>query len=295
MNGFNRAEEFGYVVAAFLVVIGIVVLNDYLIRRSVQRSEKHNRPHRFQGSVNDTSWRQVLWLVIFVPSIFGLTMFVPQFKEWIGIARPVIPFLFPFVFLGVLLCFGWAYWRSRHSRHALRLAQQGDVSGAIEILREQLRLNGPSAELLNNLAAIYCQQLNWNRAWETICEAESCDQNSALVKINKAVILNKLERQEEAVQSLQQAQALAPRDVSVACKCGMMLAEIGRIEEAWKMLEKAEQAFKSQNSPGTFTRNPGPLAKRLEQEFLEPLRQRLTETPLSPTKPGLPEQTLESS
>jgi tetratricopeptide (TPR) repeat protein len=170
---------------------------------------------------------------------------------------------------GVIL-YLYVRWRDRVWLKAVRLAQAGDVEGAVALLQDHLRQAGPSATAYNNLAMLLFVQQKWEEALRMAEEAEHVGGPQPHILGNKGLALWKLGRSQEALPYLQEAAHRLPENLLAACNYGLLLAELGQREEAAEVLRRAEQLFEKQIFLGVAVR-------RARKQSMEELRRKVSE------------------
>jgi|SRR5579863_5461818 len=243
----NKNDQFIIVLVIVIAASAIVVLNDLLIRRSVRRAERRKLHHPRDHRDNKTNWGILLTWLIAMP----LLAYVALFTDWLrrldfalgGTKTMTLMFvgLVVALFAAVGARFALLHWRHRHFRAALRLVREGHADTAVAMLRDQLRRPGPTAEILNAIAVIYCEQQEWDKALQAICELQGREEENPAFLANKGLILWKLGRLEEALELLRQAHSHIPGLFPIACNYGLLLAETGQTERAEEVLARAER------------------------------------------------------
>lgn len=244
------------------VAVLIVVLNDWTKRRAVRKAErKGQRPERRFLDYKTPFWR---WMLVVFLLVFG-AVFVGSWK------LPQVP---PAILYGVPVCAAAIFLvlvvisrrKNRVHRTAMKLAQQGDVDGAIALLHEYMERNGPSAQVLNNLAVFQGMKARWAESLELIEQAELYGGSSPLYLGNKGLALWKLGRLDDALPFLKEAASGLRTNLITICNYGSVLAELGKHDEALEQLRKADQVFVRRG------RCMGPLDRGVCEEAVEKLR-----------------------
>lgn len=278
MNDNDKVITFFAVLGLLFAALVVVVLNDFINRRQVRRAEARQKTPPARIRNNRTNWGLVLTLVVLAP----LFLYIKLFTNWIEraprgaeIAKSVLRWMpaiviaasFAFVlYITKQLIANW--WKNRHVLRAYRILRAGDAAGAIAMLREKLQADHPSPEILNGIAAFYCDGKDWDNALRTICEAEENGLDYPNLKATKGVILWKMGRLGEAVEVLRAAHGLLPHDLFVACNYGTLLAEMGQTDKAKEVLRWAESKFKN-----TYYLGKG--QRRMNEDQLDAFRQKV--------------------
>lgn len=172
--------------------------------------------------------------------------------------------------------------RPRHERvtFALRMARSGRVDWAIADIQRQIERRGPSPERSGALGDCYLLREEWRQAYIHYLDAERIDGRKGRYLAKQGFALWKLGRAEEATALLEHASALEPLNPSHAWTSCLILADLGRYDEAGEQLHRAERLLE----------NGGPLddaRRRALKDSIEVCRKRLSERP-SPGPPTEP-------
>lgn len=204
----------------------------------------------FLTDPNLVSWKQWAWLI--VSSLLGVLLF---------------------------LCIGFYFmtrWKYRIHYRAVRLAQAGDVEGAIALLHEHMRDHEPTALCCNNLAVFYGMQNKWDEALRMVEQAEALSSSQPGLLATKGLALWKLGRTQEALPCLEEAQRRNSADLLVTCNYGSLLAELRRHAEARELLRHADHLIASQTVIGAANR-------QTRDQALKEFRQRVSGNGVSAT------------
>ncbi|WP_406696096.1 hypothetical protein V5E97_34395 [Singulisphaera sp. Ch08] len=171
--------------------------------------------------------------------------------------------------------------RPRHQRiaRAMILARSGQVDAALADLQRQIETRGRSPRLSGALGDCYLLREEWREAYIQFLEAEQLDGRGGRFLAKQGFALWKLGRAPEAIALLERAALVDPRNPTHAWTACMILADLGRCEEAWEQLERAERLIEESIPAGTARR-------RTLEESLEVCRNRLLLTPDTPNDPG---------
>jgi tetratricopeptide (TPR) repeat protein len=177
----------------------------------------------------------------------------------------------------VLVSFG--VFALRHLRHydagvsrAAKQANAGDLDGAIAELRRQIESKGLSAARANALGCLLTLKEDWHEARRMFDEAESRGMSPALLRANRGVAAWRSGDPEAALPLLARAALDSPVDVNVRCHLCLILADLGRIDEARAQLQSIEELHKKQVTL------PADARRSLEKQ-IEACRDRLAGKP----------------
>jgi tetratricopeptide (TPR) repeat protein len=236
------AEQICFI-CLFALALLIVVLNDRIKERLVRSSErKKERPAREHLNYR-TSWWLVLALAVAIGLFAAFQNNLPQlpYLRAIAIAAPITALAM------CLIIFLVRRKRYRVLRIANDMVRQGDIEGAIALLREHIEHNPSSAPVYNHLWLLRGLQGKWDESLRVIEEAEQrFSKPDPALRANKGVALCKLGRLQEALPLLQEAARRFRRNLAATCNYGSVLAELGRHREALQQLRRADQLFASQ-------------------------------------------------
>jgi len=262
------SSEASFALAIGVVALLIVVLNDRSKQKAARRAEQKGRkpPQRYLN--NKTSWWLVLALLIFCPVVivFAYCSSLLGVSHWVAI-------VFTTFAVAVLARVAFLYLvvvrKLRVLNRATRLAQAGDVEGAIALSKEHMRRHGPTVFLYNNLAAYHGLQDEWSEALAMIEQAEQMGDAEPFLLGSKGMALWKLGRTDEALSSFEEACRRAPNDLGIACNYGSLLVEVGRLPEALELLRTADDLFADQ-------RNRSAASHQVFEQALEEFRRKAT-------------------
>jgi tetratricopeptide (TPR) repeat protein len=132
----------------------------------------------------------------------------------------------------------------RDVNRVARRANEGDLDGAIDELRRQIEVKGLSASKANLLGCLLVNRKDWNGARHMFDEAERLGMNADLLRANRAMASWKSGELEEALRLLTEGALVKPGDVTTRCNLCLLLAEMGRTDEARNQLERIEVLHK---------------------------------------------------
>lgn len=112
-------------------------------------------------------------------------------------------------------------------RHALALAESGDVASAVAILRRAIRDNPESAELHFQLGTLLAAYDRYEEAELRFTQAINIDRAHAEAMVSLALVCGARQSPSNAVNHLQKAQALRPFDARI----GLLLAEAAKASQ----------------------------------------------------------------
>jgi tetratricopeptide (TPR) repeat protein len=213
----------------------------------------------------------LVWIFLLV----GLALAVGDLSRLAG------NLLLPAAGVGAFLLLFLAYylflrWKNRLVIQALRLAQGGDVDGAITSLEAHMHEHGPSADVCNALAVFQGMKQRWEESLRLVEQAEALGGPHPVYLGNKGLALWRLGRKKEALRCLRESVDRLPQNLLAVCNCGSLLVELGQRDEAWEYLEQAERLFASQGALGNAA------DRKARQKALDELRQKLSEEEIAP-------------
>ena len=139
--------------------------------------------------------------------------------------------------LGILLAifaglYGLLHLRSRKVVAILRKASEGGADGAIEAVRAEIAAKGTTANRANLLGCLLLGQDRWEEGDEQFLEAIRLKGRKPPQLTNHAVAIWKLGRTEEAATIFEEVAAAGPLALGIACTYCLILADLGRNDEA---------------------------------------------------------------
>lgn len=140
----------------------------------------------------------------------------------------------------------YARCRTRSVRAALRQAQAGNVTGAVEDLRKEIACRGPSAARYNTLGVLLGLQGDWDDAAVAFRAAGQTGRRDPQLVGNLGVALWKAGRTSEALPLLAEAWSLEPGNFTSTCHYCMLLADTGQVAEAIQYRDHAERLYHRQ-------------------------------------------------
>ncbi len=181
---------------------------------------------------------------------------------------------------GVLALYGlspWLafLWKNRVGLRALRLSQQGDTEGGIQMLQEHLERGGPSGRIYYYLALLFAVKHDWEESLRMAEEAERLEGMTPEILGAKGMALWKLGRGSEAAPFLRECALQSPNSLFAACNYGRLAAELGEWDEAREMLRRAEAIHVNQIPLG------GARNREMRRRELDALRRSVDNRPAS--------------
>jgi tetratricopeptide (TPR) repeat protein len=161
----------------------------------------------------------------------------------------------------------WWLLGNRVERRIVGLLNAGNVDGALEFVRSEIEIKGPSALLHNAWRVCLLRQGKPEEAlgmFERATRAQgggaadpvdkiTAEPTTALVRIksqvdavylnNTALALKQLGRLPEALRCLEEVQHRYPDDLFAACNVGLLALDLNRLDQATDMLRVAEDVF----------------------------------------------------
>lgn len=199
------------------------------------------RPQQYTFSTFVLYWMILLSAGLFACAFWNgwITEVGPALTTLLVVAVPL-----SFFVLYVLAAVFLFHWKNRETLAAHRLAAQGKYEEAIARLRELMEERGPD---LNAAVNISCYYFDLGRYEEALREAEWAEGQfgeQPPILFNKCSALVKLDRAEEALFLVQSALVGRPDDVLLTGRYALVLAEVGRFDEAREQLARAEELYK---------------------------------------------------
>jgi tetratricopeptide (TPR) repeat protein len=148
--------------------------------------------------------------------------------------------IFGFLGLLVILFLLNRLFQDRAVVRAARLAQDGKYEEAIASISGVISAKGPTVERLNALGLLMMDQ---NRPTESLEQFDCCESlfgMNAGSSNNRAVVLHRMGRLEEAVQAFAKVTEQYPKEFMSHCNYASLLADMGRTTEAYEQLTRAE-------------------------------------------------------
>jgi len=110
--------------------------------------------------------------------------------------------------------------------HAARLAQQGNISEALDCYDRALRSSPDNDVILNNKAIALISLCRFEEAYATAKHAAAVNPSSVDVWINMGVALEKLDRFQEASEALKRAVSLDPYNAYARAMLGIIYQKL---------------------------------------------------------------------
>lgn len=263
-----------------MLVLGAVVL--LVLRVNDRQKERHVRRSEQEGSKPPSAYlnyqtRSSGILVVVVTAVVtgvvisgnGKPAKVPAMLPGpLERTRQIIGVTMAVAFVGLFAVIAFQRWKHRERLQALRMAQAGDIDGAVEFMQRLLCEKKASALLLNDLAVILTLQKHWEDALRLLELAEQCSDWNPLMLANKGHTLHQIGRLAEALPLLEDAYQRSSKELAVVCNFGSILADLERGDEALELLRHADHLFATQ--PGGSSDNP-----RCREKMLDELRQKV--------------------
>jgi tetratricopeptide (TPR) repeat protein len=132
-------------------------------------------------------------------------------------------------------------WQYRSRLRANRLARKGDVEGAINFIEREIESKGPSGERYYILGTLFNCQRQWGKAVLAFEEAAWRGGWQAEYLTSEALALWNLGRCQEAAALMEEGCPRNPQDLDAACNYSLILADLGRWDEAWQQFQRADR------------------------------------------------------
>jgi tetratricopeptide (TPR) repeat protein len=234
----------------------IVILNDRHKAYLVHKAER-------KGIEPKPAWRnyrtsRYVYISLFLTSI--LLLLIYQFRNvWISLSV---------VLGGIVLVATVSAWRKRLPLSAIRLAQAGDLDGATLEIRRLIERKGPSVERLNMLGLLLGLQQKWDESLDAFAEMARLGGDAPKFSASIGWVLWKMGRWQEALPLMEEGLQWSPNNLHITCNYCLLLADLGRFEEARVQVDHAERLLRSQF---VFRAR----ARRQRRELLEECRRKL--------------------
>ncbi len=215
----------------------------------------------------------IFWL--FVPERVGpKPPAEPASRLWVLILLSAVAIVLPRVAWQLLRNF------DRGVRHAQKLAQEGDVDGAIADLREQIEEKGPTQIRVNTLGTFLLKRERWDEAALMFRKAEQIGKaNQGVYRANLGFALLSGGKPAEAIPVLEEAARIGPKVLPLTCiiplHLSLALADLNRWDEAEEQFRCAEVASRGLRGK----------ARAMLNEKLEKCRQKLEQHSREQPKP----------
>ena len=185
------------------------------------------------------------------------------------------------VCLYVCVMIAVAFFRSYDSgvRRAVKRAGTGDLAGAIEDIRQQIEVKGPTQNRVNTLGLFLLKHESWAEAAASFRKAAELGAAKGVCQANLGLALLKDGKPAEALPILEEASRIGPNDPVfrslVFLHISLALAELGRWEKALEHFRVAEEI-----AAGLGKAQRAALAKSLDEG-----RRKLEQPPRDSRKP----------
>jgi len=133
----------------------------------------------------------------------------------------------------------------RGVNRALERANALDLEGAVAELRAQVEAKGLSAARANALGLLLLKSEDWEGANQMFDEAERFGMDRAILRNNRGIALLDSSNFEAAFPLLEEVARANPNEIAYQCNLCLVLAELGRLEEAQKELSRIEDLRKN--------------------------------------------------
>jgi tetratricopeptide (TPR) repeat protein len=216
----------------------------------------------------------IFWL--FVPKSVGpKPPAEPASRIWVLISLGAVPII-------ILSKFAWQFLRNfdRGVRRAQKLAQEGDVDGAIADLCEQIEEKGPTQSRVNTLGTFLLMRERWDEAALMFRKAEQIGKaNRGVCRANLGFALLSGGKPAEAIPVLEEAARIGPKVLPLTCiiplHLSLALADLKSWNEAEEQFRRAEDASRGLRGK----------ARAMLNEKLEKCRQKLEQHSREQPKP----------
>jgi tetratricopeptide (TPR) repeat protein len=122
---------------------------------------------------------------------------------------------------------------------SVRLAETGDVAGAIRLNERALELHPSLARARANLIGLYAQSARWDKVEEHYRAASAAASGQTEVEYNYGLALQQQGRRPEAMAAFQRVLAASPLHAPAHNQLGLLLEAEGRLDEAAERYHQA--------------------------------------------------------
>lgn len=169
-------------------------------------------------------------------------MGMPWWGIAIGVPLGIVLLLALWVFAIVIR----SRFRQRRIYQAMALYKSGDLDGAILVIERAIDARPDLPELWNTLGALRGQQKRYEEALSALARAAELGGDEASILANRAWILWKLDRFDEALELNSFVLERYPRLFSAAANQCVILMRLGRRDEAAEQLRIVEEQYESE-------------------------------------------------
>lgn len=230
----------------FALIFGILYWSDRAKIRSAAPRKKEREKRKLR---RQTKWTMIAFAFAVVVALLVVSGKLPL--PVVGQAARIFRIVFAIILIGVLLLAIYASVKYRKTRQALKLAQKGDVDGAIALIRQAIQERPDSPDLWNTLSILLIQRESYEEALSALERAEALGNAEWVTATNKALVLWKLSRLEEALDANTVECQRNPKNLIAAINQCHILYELGRTDDARKQLavvDKLDETIKPLNA-----------------------------------------------
>ncbi|MFI5456890.1 MAG: tetratricopeptide repeat protein [Isosphaerales bacterium] len=185
----------------------------------------------------------ILWLAVGAVLIVMGRIRLPgpgQILTWVGTV-----FGATIAIVGLVIAVKLFRHYDRGVNRAYERANTGDVEGAVAELRAQVEAKGLSAARANALGCLLIKRKDWQGANDMFDEAERFGMDRTVVRNNQGKALMESANYDAAFPLLEEVARANPNELTYQCNLCLVLAELGRVEEAQKQLSRIEDFRKN--------------------------------------------------
>jgi Flp pilus assembly protein TadD len=265
----NNALWVALIILVFVVSVAVSITIVAAVRWGQRRlcGQARDADAEADKPIRTPAW---LWLLVF--AVFCLFLWVevrkpPAQRGAGGLLSPTLPVIVlvaPVVFVALVILYLFARGYDGAVRRAQKLADAGDVDGAISDLQELIETKGPTQTRVNVLGILLLKRDRFNEAAALFRKAEELGDFKGVCRMNLGVALIRGGRAEEAIPVIEEAARVGPKVPVMQCITSIHLAramaDLDRWEEARRYFVDAE------NTAGTLSkRNRDAMNDELEQ------------------------------
>lgn len=250
----------------FALIFGILFWSD---RAKVSRASPGDKGREKRRQRRQTRITLIVFAIAVIVAILVTSGILP--RPAVGEAARVLRIVFAVVVIAVLVLGIYASIKHRKTRQALKLAQDGDVDGAISLIRQAIQDKPDSPDYWNTLGVLLIQQESYAEALSALERAEALGNTEWVTATNKALVLLKLSRFDEALDINTLECERNPKNLSAAINQCHILHALGRTDEAkqqFLVVEDIDEKLPAANAQDRSNRNTAikELCEKLEIE-----------------------------
>jgi tetratricopeptide (TPR) repeat protein len=117
----------------------------------------------------------------------------------------------------------------------------GDLRGAIEAWQKAISIDPTNWKAFNDMGSAWMEMREWDRAEEAFSRAETLDSGQSIVQVNRATLIQRRGRADEAMQAFASCVEQHPEYAAAHAGFGFALRDLGRFDEAVRALRRATE------------------------------------------------------